>query len=803
MFRNNFKTALRSLLRNKGFAFLNIFGLALGLCIFLLIVFYVVDELSYDRFNAKSDRIFRVNTDIKSGATASSRAITAPIIATALMNNFPEVEKAVRLLPDEELIKKGDELVLENKIAYGDPNIFDVFTLPMIEGNPKTALAGPNSVVITETTAKKYFNTIHALGKTIAIMGDNNSSTVYNITGVIKDIPKQSHFNFDFFLPMVSVQISYNKSFNALYPFSTYVLLKQGAGYKKLESKFPALIKANLSYYDAMEKNGDYLRINLTPLHDIHLHSNRTNELGNNGSMQYVRIFSGIAVFILLIACINFMNLSTARSSNRVREVGVRKVLGSSRTYLVAQFLSESFLVTLFAAMIAIWAAWALLPLFNQLSGKDIAITMQTVEWLLPSAIIVIVAVSVLAGSYPAFFLSSFKPINVLKGKLSIGFKGSKLRSFLVVLQFSVSIFLIIGTLVIYYQLHYIQHKDLGFNRDQVLVVKNMNSLNENQAKVLKQEVKQLTGVINATLSSFLPTGSRRWINYVGTEKDQLETQFWPVDEDYLGTMGMHLTKGRNFSTRFSTDSSGIIINETAAKILGISGNALNKKIYYGNGEKEFDILGIVKDFNFSSMRENIAPVVMIRMTPWARKKEGDGADNLSIKANAANWPALIASIENKWKILMPHQHFEYSFMDEDFDAIYRAEQRMGKLSLVFTTVAIVIACLGLFGLAAYAAEQRTKEISIRKVLGADVSTLAAMLSKDFIKLVVLAFIISAPLSWWLMNKWLQDFAYRINIGWSIFFLAGILAVAIALATVIFQALKAALANPVESLRAE
>ncbi len=799
MFKNNIKTAIRSLSKNKGFTFLNLSGLALGLAICLLIVFYVVDELSFDSYNIKAGRIFRVNTDIKYGSTITSRAIAAPVMAMALKSNFPEVEKAIRLLPGDERFKKGDQLVLENRVAYADPGIFDVFTLPMIEGDPKTALTEPNSIVITESTAKKYFNTIHVVGQNLIAVNDN-ISTIHKITGVIRDIPKQSHFNFDFFLAMISKQISHNPNFNAIFPFNTYLLLKPGTNYKSLEAKFPALMRKNIDFLADMEKGGDYLRINLTPLKDIHLYSNRTNETSANGNIQYVYIFSAVAAFILLIACINFMNLSTARSSNRAREVGVRKVLGSSRKSLVTQFLSESILITFAATIIAVIAAWALLPFFNHLSGKELAISAQTFTWLLPSLIVIILVVGVLAGSYPAFFLSAFQPINVLKGKLSTGFKDSGLRGFLVVFQFFISIFLIIGTLIIYNQLNYMLNKDIGFNRNQVLVAKNMNAL-KNKSNIFKQEVKQLPGVADCTMSSFLPTGSRRWRNFISTHSDVLQTEFWPVDEDYLNTMGMKIVKGRNFSNQFSTDSSAMVINETAAKMLDSFNDPLNKKIYYG--EKEFHIIGVVRDFNFSSLKDNIAPVVMMMITPWAMKEEGDAADNLCIRVNSTNLPALLASVENKWKALSPRQHFEYSFMDEDFDVIYRSEQRMGKIFVVFTTFAIMIACLGLFGLAAYAAEKRTKEISIRKVLGADVSTIAAMLSKDFIRLVIISIVIATPLAWLIMQKWLQDFAYRVNIHWWIFAIAGFTALLIAFITISFQSFKAANTNPVISLRSE
>ncbi|HEY8784055.1 MAG TPA: ABC transporter permease [Mucilaginibacter sp.] len=788
MIRDFIKTAFRSLLKNKGFTFINVFGLALGLATCLLIVFYVFDELSYDRYNTRYNRIFRVNTDLKYQGKVTSFATAAAPVAAALASEFPEVEKSALITPAINVrFKKGSEIFAEDKTVYCDPGIFDIFTLPMIYGDPKTALTEPNSIVITESDAKKYFNRKNVVGQMLFLVTD---STTHKITGVIRDMPVQSHFRADFFMYLEPAK---DNHWNTIGSFSTYILLKPGANRKRLEDKFAGLMRRNAGTpsfnYEKFEKNGNYLRLNLTPLKDIHLHSNLQNELAANGSVQFIYILSAIALFILILACINFINLSTARSANRAREVGVRKVLGSPRRYLIAQFLSESIMVTLAAAVIAVIAAWALLPLFNQVSGKHLVITAQTFTWLLPSLLVIIVVVGVLAGSYPAFFLSAFQPINVLKGKLSAGFKGGGLRGLLVVLQFSISIFLIIGTLIIYNQLDYIQNKDLGYNRNQVLIVKNMTALSD--PKILKQEVKQIPGVVDATLTSFLPTNSGKFNKMVDNDKGRdFFTAFWPVDEDYLNTMGMRLVKGRNFSSKFITDSSAMIINETAAKTFGYANDPLNKII-----SKKYHIIGVVKDFNFSSLRDNVSPLVLVMANDWHA--------SLSIKVSTHNLPALLARIEDKWKTLAPNEHFEYSFMDEDFDAMYRTETRMGQLFIIFTTLAIIIACLGLFGLAAYAAEQRNREISIRKILGAEVSTIVAMLSKDFIKLVIISVLIAAPLAWLIMNKWLQGFAYRDNIHWWVFAVTGLGAVVVAFITISFQSIKAALANPVDSLRSE
>jgi putative ABC transport system permease protein len=807
MLKNYIKTAFRSLRKNTGFTAINILGLSVGLATCLLIVFYVIDELSYDRFNKKADRIARVNFEIKFGGNNSKYAQSMAPLAQVLKSEFPAVEAAVRLQGRGGVhVKKDNENIQEDMMVYSDPGLFDVFTLPMINGNPATALVEPNSVVITESIAKKYFNSVDVVGKTLVL----NDTQNYKVTGVIKDIPKQSHFNYGFFLSMSSNGDSKETTWLSN-NFNTYVLLKPGADFKKLNAQLPALMRKHINVelqsvihltMDEFEKAGNYFRMNLTPLTDIHLYSNRVGELGRNGSIQYVYILSAIALFILLIACVNFMNLSTARSSNRAREVGVRKVLGSPRSSLIAQFLIESILVTFISTLIAVVLAWVLLPLFNQMADKELAITVQSFIWLLPVMIAIALVIGGLAGFYPAFFLSAFQPVDVLKGKLSTGFKGGRLRSFLVVFQFSISIILIIGTLVIYNQLNYIQHKNLGYDRSQVLIVKNTGALGR-QAKVFKQEIKQLPGVDNATMTGYLPTADYRNTSAVFQDptldqKRGILPQVWSIDEDYLSTLSIKMISGRNFSTELQTDSSAVIINETAARLMGLK-SPLNNPIYRpmdnsGKSIKRFTIIGVIKDFNFSSLRDNISPVTLFL-------EEEHGA--LSIKVHTKNLPALLTQIESKWKALAPNQHFAYSFMDQDFDATYRSEQRVGKIFVVFTSLAIAIACLGLFGLAAYAAEQRTKEIGIRKVLGADVSVIVAMLTKDFIKLVFIAILISSPLAWFFMQKWLQGFAYRVNFQWWIVALAGAGALLIAFLTISFQSIKSALANPVKSLKSE
>ncbi|HEY5327775.1 MAG TPA: ABC transporter permease, partial [Mucilaginibacter sp.] len=536
MINNFIKTAFRTLMKNKGFTAINVLGLALGLATCLLIVFYVFDELSYDRFNTKADRIYRVNNDIKFGGNTNSYAVSPAPLALALKSDFPEIEQVVRFRNRGGFqVRKGNQNIQEYMMVYADPSIFNVFTLPMIDGSPATALKDPHSVVITERTAKKYFSRVNVVGQVLTF----NDTAQYKVTGVIKDMPTQSHFHFDFFISLSTLAESRDNSWFSS-NFNTYILLRPGADYKNLEAKFPEFFKKQAGpqfgsvlhiNFTTFEKSGNYFRMNLTPLKKIHLQSNRVAELDANGNLQYVLIFSAIAIFILLIACVNFMNLSTARSSNRAREVGVRKVLGSPRKYLIAQFLTESVMITLAAALIAVLAAWALLPVFNQMSGKELTVTPQIFGWLVPALFVIIIVIGCLAGSYPAFFLSGFKPIAVLKGKLSVGFKGGFLRSFLVVFQFAISIFLIVGTLVIYNQLKYIQNKDLGYNRDHVLVVQNVGTLG-NGAGTLKQEIKQLAGVKDASLAEALPTwnygnSTTLFKDQVLDQKRSLSTQDW------------------------------------------------------------------------------------------------------------------------------------------------------------------------------------------------------------------------------------------------------------------------------------
>jgi len=810
MLRNYFKIAWRNLAKNKIYSVINIAGLAIGLSSFLLIALYVLDEINYDRFIDKSDRIYRINADIRVGGGDLHLPFTSDMMGELLKKDYPEVEEYTRVYASSgsKLVKKGNEYIEEPDVAHADSTFFKVFNFPVILGNPQTALNEPNTVVVSESAARKYFGTSDVVGKTIET--DDNTKTDYEITAVMKDMPENSHFRFDFIFSMKNVRYPWGRITS--HNFFTYLLFKQKPDIKAFDQKFKEYTNKyvlpearqfmNVSSMEEFEKAGNKLVYTLIPLTKIHLYSDRSFELRPSGNIQYVFIFSAVALFILVIACINFMNLTTARSANRAREVGIRKVLGTERRQLVVQFLFESVVMVLCSLILALCLDYFVLPAFNELSGKNMHLSNLFSPAIIPLLVALPVLVGLLAGSYPAFFLSGFKPIEVLKGKLKLGSKSGSLRSVLVVFQFATSIVLIIGTIVVFKQLNYIQNKKLGFNKDQVLIINGTGSLGNN-VDAFKNEVLQMPGVRSGTVSGFLPVSnsSRNDQTYskeaVMDSKTGIDMQTWTVDYDYIKTMGMEIVKGRNFSREFGADSTTVIINETTARFLGYA-NPVGQKIYTFTQDLgtlvPFEIIGVVKNFHFESLRKDIGPLCFhLGRNPYIT----------SFKVTAGNINTLIPRIESKWKSMALGMPFSYRFLDDSFNEMYTDEHRVGKLAMIFSCLAILIACLGLFGLATFIAEQRTKEIGIRKVLGASVSGMINLLSKDFLRLVVISFLIAAPLAWWFMHKWLQDFVYRISISWWVFVLSGCIALFIAMATVSFQAVKAAVANPVKSLRTE
>jgi putative ABC transport system permease protein len=812
MFKNYLKVALRNLWKSKGFSAINITGLAAGLGVCLLIVLYVVDELSYDKYNTKAGRIYRLEADIYFNNTQFSAAVSPKPMARTLVKDYPQIGQMVRInYRGDVMVKKGSDFIQDHHIAFADSTFFQVFTIPMLAGDPATALNEPNSIVIDESAARRYFNSTDVIGKPLEL----ENHTLCKVTGVIRDMPRQSHFHLSFIRPM---RDNYQGNENAWLSNNdySYILAKPGVSQQSLQSDVDQVVNTYLTKQlqaqfhasaQDMQRQGNYFRYHLRPLTDIHLHSNLSYEMEANGNINYVYIFSFIAVLIMLIACVNFMNLSTARSANRAREVGIRKVAGSTKGHLIIQFLTESVLLSFFSLLLALGIALLLLPMFNNLAGKELHAGVLFSGRFLPILVALVLLVGCIAGSYPAFYLSSFQPIQVLKGKIAAGFRSSWLRSSLVIFQFIISIALIIGTLVIERQLNFIRSRQLGFHREQVLVVHNAYTAGD-PVKTLRKELLKLSGVEDATLSGDLPTSGggynqNGWFRDASLDAQRIAvfTDLY-VDEHYIPTLGMQMAKGRNFSADFPTDSTGIILNEAAVRLLGLK-DPLNQLLYrpdYRKGIDEkptaiaFHIVGVVKDFNFNSMHEKVGPLVM---------ELSDNRGSMAIRLHTANVYPLVRQIEAKWHGIAPGVPFGYTFMDNDFNNLYHAEQQTGRLFITFAVFAILIACLGLFGLVTYAAEQRMKEIGIRKVLGANVSGIVALLSRDFARLVLIASLIAFPLAWWAMNQWLRSFAYRIGISWWIFVVAGLAAVTIALLTVSLQTIRAAVANPIRSLRSE
>jgi putative ABC transport system permease protein len=821
MLRNYLKIAFRSLRKSKGFTALNVIGLAAGLGVCLLIVLYVTDELSYDRYNVNADRIYRVDEDSYINNTSFNSANVSKLLGPALVASYPKIRQMVRFRnPGNLLVRKGNDHIIDHHFTFADSTIFKVFTLPMIAGDPNTALNNPHSIVIDESAARRYFNSTDVIGRTLEVDEDN---TPLKITGVIRDMPAQSHFHFSF---IRTLRESY--SFNAPSDndwlssnYYTYILAQPGTTRTEVQKDVDAVVNLNISRalqelvhasVADLEKTGNHFRYRIFPLTDIHLHSNKSYELEANSNIQFVYIFSVIAALILLIACVNFMNLSTARSSQRAREVGIRKVAGSTKGHLIIQFLTESILLSLFSLVLALGIAVLLLPMLNQLAGKSLHPDLLFSSQFLPILILLVLLVGCLAGSYPAFYLSSFQPIQVLKGKLAAGFKSSWLRNSLVVFQFFISIGLIVSTLVIYRQLHYIRNKEVGFNRDQVLVIHNTWPLGQDGMNNLRKDLLTLAGVTDATVTSDVPTvggDQYRQPGWFGDASLDVKKAIFmttiKVDDHYIPTLGMQIVKGRNLDlVQFPTDSTGLVLNEAAVAMLGVK-DPLNLILYNRADEVNpnssdhfsplaFHVVGVVKDFNYNSMHDKILPLVMEVSPRW-------GSTAVRFHTNDAS--SLVRQVGRKFHAARQGLPFTYTFMDNDFDQLYHADQQTGQIFISFAVFAILIACLGLFGLVTYAAEQRTKEIGIRKVLGARVTSIVGLLSRDFTVLVGIAALIAFPAAWWAMYKWLETFAYRTEISWWIFLVAGAVALAIALLTVSIQTIRAALANPVKSLRSE
>ena len=803
MIKNYLKITFRNLANHKFYTALNIIGLSIGIASCLLILLYVYNELSYDTFHTKAERIYRVGLNGKIAEQEIFTTSTCPPMAFTLVQEFPEVENATRLYTywGQQIIRYGETAIVEEKIYFADSTFFDIFSYKLLEGDPATALTEPNTLVLPEDIAQKYFGDEPALGKTLLV---GTEKTPHKVTGILEKLPSNTHLHFNMLRSMITYENSRSEYWLNNNMF-TYLLLHEGASPETLETKFPTLVEKYVGpevqqflgvSLESFSQQGNKYGFFLQPMLDIHLHSNLNDELEPNGDITYVYIFAAIAFFIILLACINFMNLATARSANRAKEVGIRKTLGSLRTSLIRQFLTESVLLSLMATVLALVAAWLLLSPFNNVAGKEISSELFTKPWFLLSLLGLMLMVGVLAGSYPAFYLSSFRPVEVLKGKLKAGMKSSGIRNVLVVFQFFISITLIICTLLVYEQLEYTRTKNLGFDKENVVVIQGTWHLSEGEQNTFKQELISHAQVVNASISTNVPPGVNNTTVYrkKGTEEDILISTYH-VDHDNLPTMQMELMQGRNFSLDFPTDTAAVILNEAAVREFGFD-NPLNETIlYFGNGtQQEFKVVGVIKDFNYETLRNKIRPLAL-----FLTKQGG----NLSVRIAPGNVAATLSLLEKSWEKYAPGEPFQYRFLDESYDALFRAEQRLGKVFSIFTGLAIIVACLGLLGLAAFMAEQRTKEIGIRKVMGASVTSVMLLLSKDFTKLVIIAFVLAMPVAYFVMDQWLEGFAFRIAISPGIFILAGLAALLIAWVTVSWQSIKAASANPVNSLRSE
>jgi len=804
MFLNYVKIALRNLFRNKLYSFLNIIGLAIGITCCTLILLFVQDELSYDRFHEKAENIYRVNPTLATSERTMYLATNSHVTGPMLKEEFPEVLDFVRFTTygSRRVVRYEDKTFSEDKFIWADESLFDVFSFNLLKGNPKEALVKPNSVVITEEIAEKYFGSEDPMGKNLRI----HSDTLYMITGIIENIPKTSHFRPDFFgsFSTLDLKPTGNSAQDLLFQvnYFTYLLLREGTDNKELELRFTEFFNKHVGAI--LESVGGWGRLELQPLLRIYLHSDRENEVERTGDISYVYLFSGIGLFILLIGCLNFMNLATARSANRAKEVGLRKVVGAHRRQLIRQFLGESMILTFLAFLLSIVLVLLFIPLFRTISEKDLTIGSFSNPVFLLGLFGLFITASFIGGSYPAFFLSAFRPVEVLQGTLKRGAKSSVLRVILVSLQFTVTIVLIVGTLIIDRQLSYVRNKNLGYDKDHVTAIRMRNSETQKKYEAIKTAFKQHPNVLYVSASTSLPLGTSDFsVHHAVGKPDNEVTMFFAqmVDEDFIDTYKMEILEGRNFSKEYSTDfEEAIIINEAAVKKLGWQDKPIGGEIERFTSletRKKYRVVGVMNDYHFQSLHEEIGPLILYYSNPYGNYYR------ISVRVRPENIQETIAFLRSKWKEFDSQYPFEFVFVDDQYDELYRTEVRLGQLFGYFTVLAILIGCLGLFGLTSFTTEQRTKEIGIRKVLGASVYGIILLLVRQFTKWVLLAIVIAWPLGYYIMHTWLQNFAYRIGLEISSFIIAALLAFIIAILTVSYQAIKAALSNPVDALKYE
>lgn len=798
MLKNFLKVALRKLWRNKVFSAINIFGLAAGLTCCLLIALYIQHELSYDRFELKGDRIARVIMEYSFDGSPESNKVnyTSVRVAPVMKRNFPEVESAIKMTMRERIVNYNDKYIDEKRFMFADSTFFDLFTFRLLQGDVHSALSGPFKVVVTESTAKKYFGNENAIGKTFKLGTDSN---LYQITGVMEDCPQNSQIKFDFLASFSSLGIT--KDYEESYwdaNYTTYLLLRDKKSIASLQAKLPAFMKK--------EMKGQAATINffLEPFTEIHLHSPYGGFEPNN-NITYIYILAAVTLLILIIVCSTYINLSTARSIERAKEVGIRKVIGADKKQLFWQFIGESALLCFVAVILSAITAALLMPFFNQLTDKQLhASSLFSLPFIFFSLAIVVI-VSLIAGSYPALILAGFQPVKVLKGSFKNAGSGQWLRKLLIVFQFAISVFLIVSTFMIQKQLYFIQHKNLGYKREHVLVLPTTEAMVA-KLKLIKDEFRQDPDVLSISLSARSPVeggGGYNMRSAVMPANQQMAVTANPADEDFIKTVGLQIIAGSGLTEQDVKDAMTddqtkrifhFILNETAAKQLGWTPEeAIGKKMFLDDSRPGY-VRGVIKDFHFQSLHDPIKAYVLFP-DQWHSE--------LLVKISGHNIPNTISFLGSKWKSLVVIRPFEYRFMDDDYNKLYSAELRLGKVMNLFSSIAIILACLGLFGLSSYTAQQRFKEIGIRKVLGASVSNIVIALSKDFIKLSLIAIAIAFPVAWWAMTKWLQDFAYRTDMSWGIYFIVAAVTVLLAVGTVGIHALKAALMNPVKSLRTE
>jgi putative ABC transport system permease protein len=814
MLKNYFKIAVRSLLKRKGYTMINVLGLATGMAVCLLIILYIRSELGYDTFHKNGDHIYRVVLERKYPGRSTSYAMIPQSIGEAIQREYPEVLQSTRLFDflgknGSFFVKIGDKNFEERRVLMADSNFFRVFTAKLLKGDPATALQKPNTIVINETTAKKYFGSAeNAMGKSI----ETDNAPHFMVSGVCKDWPDNSHFVFDMLISSTTfVQPKPNYiNFSA----HTYLLLNPNVSPATLEAKFPHIIEKYVSgeigrnfgvSFQQFQAVGNGYHYYLQPLKKIHLISDLEGELKPNGSIKAVYIFSVIAVFILLIACINFINLSTARSVERAKEVGIRKTFGSEKKSLISQFLLESVMVSLLSMVVAVLLIVLLLPLFNKVSGKELTAIYFTEPLKVISLIGFAILVGIVAGLYPAFVLSSFKPIMVLKGKFKSNKYGTALRNGLVVIQFAISVILIICTIIVNKQMRYMLGDKLGFRKDHIIEIERADLLRD-KSKSFNNELAKIPGIEAVSNCSSLP-GQGGFFGsafQVVNSKQPMTGRAVIVDDQFAPILDLQLKEGRFFSKQFATDSLALVLNEKAVEELGLKdpiGARITSPDFNGqNGEETiYTVVGVAKDFHYQSLHQKIEPLVFLN----AEKFSGNNLRTTGVRIKADNFKSAVEAIEKNWKQFVPEKPFHYGFLDRTLADQYKSEQTMQRLFTIFSVLAIFIACMGLVGLAAYATQLRMREMSIRKVLGASAGNIAGILSKDFLKLVLIAAVFAFPVAWWGMHAWLRNFAYRTDMSWWIFLAAGLIAAMIALLTISYQAIKAALSNPVDTLRAE